>query len=257
MVSLETVRYSVGTMKTAFAFSLSSLLLALPAQAQTAAQQKPRAVIELFTSQGCSSCPPADKLMTELAKDPTLIVLTLPVDYWDYLGWKDTLAHSAFTYRQKSYSAMRGDRQVYTPQAVINGAAHAVGSERASIDQAILTTRTQASVLSVDVRIEKGEAGLKAILPAAQGLSGHIWVLPMVKERSVQIGRGENTGRSVTYSNVVRGISRIAPWNGEALSIDIPATSVSSDAEGIIVLVQAGSDKKPGVIIGAARRLNP
>ena len=244
-------------MKIAFALSLASLLLALSAQGQTAAQQKPRAVIELFTSQGCSSCPPADKLMTELAKDPSLIVLTLPVDYWDYLGWKDTLAHSAFTYRQKAYSAMRGDRQVYTPQAVINGAAHAVGSERVAIDQAILTTRTQAGVLSVDVRIEKGEGGLRAVLPAAQGLSGHVWVLPMVKERIVQIGRGENTGRSVTYSNVVRGMSRIASWNGEAMTIDIPATAVSSDAEGVIVLVQAGSEKKPGAIIGAARRMNP
>jgi hypothetical protein len=244
-------------MKTAVALSLTGLLLALPAQAQTAVQQKPRAVIELFTSQGCSSCPPADRLMTELAKDPTLIVLTLPVDYWDYLGWKDTLALSAFTYRQKSYSAMRGDRQVYTPQAVINGVAHAVGSERTSIDQAILTTRTQAGVLSVDVRIEKSEGGLRAVLAAAQGQSGHIWVLPMVKERSVQIGRGENTGRSVTYTNVVRGISRIASWNGEALSIDIPSATVSSDAEGVIVLVQAGSDKKPGTIIGAARRMGP
>jgi hypothetical protein len=257
MVSLKTVRYSVGTMKITFALTLSSLLLLLPAHAQTAAQPKPRAVIELFTSQGCSSCPPADRLMTELAKDPTLIVLTLPVDYWDYLGWKDTLAHSAFTYRQKSYSAVRGDRQVYTPQAVINGLAHAVGSERASIDQAILTTRTQAGVLSVDVRIEKGEGGLRAIVPANQGLSGHVWVLPMVKERSVQIGRGENTGRSVTYANVVRGITRIATWNGEALTIDIPATAISSDAEGMIVLVQAGSDKKPGAIIGAARRMGP
>ncbi len=244
-------------MRAFFTLFLASLALALPAAAQTAVSEKPRAVIELFTSQGCSSCPPADKLMTELSRDPTLIVLTLPVDYWDYLGWKDTLAQPSFTYRQKSYSAMRGDRQVYTPQAVINGAAHAVGSERASIDKAILTTRAQAGVLSVDVRIEKGDAGLKAVLSASQGLSGHIWVLPMVKERSVQIGRGENTGRSVTYSNVVRGVSRIASWNGEAQSIDIPASAVSAEAEGVIVLVQTGSEKKPGAIIGAARRMNP
>jgi hypothetical protein len=244
-------------MKLFLALCVSSLVAALPAQAQTAAPAKPRAVIELFTSQGCSSCPPADKLMTELAKDPTLIVLTLPVDYWDYLGWKDTLAHAAFTSRQKSYSAMRGDRQVYTPQAVINGAAHAVGSERVSIDKAVAATRSQPGVLSVDVQIEKSDAGLRVVLPASPGATGHIWVLPMVKERSVQIGRGENTGRSVTYSNVVRGVSRIAPWNGEAATVDIPALAVSADAEGVIVLVQAGSEKKPGAIIGAARRMNP
>ncbi len=244
-------------MKSVISLLLSSLVIALPAWAQTAAPDRPRAVIELFTSQGCSSCPPADKLMTELAKDPGLIVLTLPVDYWDYLGWKDTLAHSAFTSRQKAYSAMRGDRQVYTPQAVINGVAHAVGSERASIDKAVLSTRAQAGVLSVDVRIDKGEGGLRAVLPAASGLSGHVWVLSMVKERSVQIGRGENTGRSVTYANVVRGLSRVAAWSGEAAVIDIPATAVSPDAEGVIVLVQAGSEKKPGAIVGAARRMNP
>jgi hypothetical protein len=243
-------------MKTAIALCLSSLVVALPARAQTAVQEKPRAVIELFTSQGCSSCPPADKLMVELAKDPTLIVLTLPVDYWDYLGWKDTLAHSAFTQRQKAYSAMRGDRQVYTPQAVINGAAHAIGSERASIDKAILTSRAPAGILSIDVRIEKGEGGLRAVLPAALGQSGHVWVLPLVKERSVQIGRGENTGRSIVYANVARGVSRIGAWNGEAQAIDIPGSAVSADADGVVVLVQAGSEKKPGAIIGAARRMN-
>src|ERR1700710_268918 len=78
------------------------------------AQAEPRAVIELFTSQGCSSCPAADKLLGELAKDPSVIALSMPIDYWDYLGWEDTLAHSGFSARQKAYSLMRGDRDVYT-----------------------------------------------------------------------------------------------------------------------------------------------
>jgi hypothetical protein len=130
-------------MKSLFTIFLATIALAAPAAAQDAVQEKPRAVVELFTSQGCSSCPPADKLMTELSKDPGLIVLTLPVDYWDYLGWKDTLAQPAFTQRQRAYSAVRGDRQVYTPQAVINGASHAVGSEKAAINQAIVSTRLQ------------------------------------------------------------------------------------------------------------------
>lgn len=227
------------------------------AAAPAAAQERPRAVIELFTSQGCSSCPPADKLMGELAKDSSLIVLSLPVDYWDYLGWKDTLAHSAFTYRQKAYSATRGDRQVYTPQAVVNGAIHAVGSDRAAIDKAIGATREQPSVLAVDLRIETREGGLRAVLPAAAGLSGHLWLLPMAKERAVQIGRGENTGRSVTYANVARGVTRLGFWTGEAQSFDIPAAAVPTDADGVVVLVQGGSEKKPGLIIGAARRMAP
>ena len=90
------------------------------------AQGEPRAVIELFTSQGCSSCPPADRYVAELAKDPSLVILSWPVDYWDYIGWKDTFASPAFTARQKAYAAARRDDQVYTPQAVIDGVAHAV-----------------------------------------------------------------------------------------------------------------------------------
>jgi hypothetical protein len=238
-------------MKRLIPLALAFLSFTAPA----VAQDKPRAVIELFTSQGCSSCPPADKLMNELARDPTLIVITLPVDYWDYLGWKDTLAHSSFTHRQKAYSAQRGDRQVYTPQAVINGAVHAVGSERNAIDKAIGNTRQKA--LTVNVSIEKTDSGYRAVLPASQGANGHVWLIPMVRERSVQIGRGENTGRSITYSNVARGLTRLAVWNGDGQTIDIAASSIPAESEGIVVLVQSGSDKKPGMIIGAARHTLP
>ena len=105
------------------------------------AHADPRAVVELFTSQGCSSCPPADKILGELAKDPSVIALSMPIDYWDYLGWKDTLADARFTARQRAYSRVRGDREVYTPQAVINGSVHVIGSDRAGIENAINTTR--------------------------------------------------------------------------------------------------------------------
>src|SRR5918993_3798564 len=107
------------------ALVLAALLFAGPATAG------PRAVVELFTSQGCSSCPPADAYLVELARRPDIVALTLPIDYWDYLGWKDTLAHSAFSARQRAYAGARGDRQVYTPQAVVNGRELFVGSNRA------------------------------------------------------------------------------------------------------------------------------
>ena len=97
----------------------------------------PRAVVELFTSQGCSSCPPADKIIGELAKDPNVIALSMPIDYWDYLGWKDTLADSRFSARQKAYSQARSDRNVYTPQVIVNGSVQVIGSDRAKIDDAI------------------------------------------------------------------------------------------------------------------------
>src|SRR6201990_3769044 len=97
----------------------------------------PRAVVELFTSQGCSSCPPADKIIGELANDPSIIALSMPIHYWDYLGWKDTLADSRFSARQRAYSRMRGDREVYTPQAGVNGEVHVIGSDREALEGAI------------------------------------------------------------------------------------------------------------------------
>jgi hypothetical protein len=229
---------------------------ATPAAAQTASGDvRPRAVIELFTSQGCSACPPADRLMTELAKDPTLIVLTLPVDYWDYLGWRDTLAQSAFSYRQRAYSAIRGDRKVYTPQAVVNGVAHAVGSDRAQIDSVAVATRGQGGVLSDDIRIVRGGGGISVQCPSrgAESGPGYLWALPIVRERSVQIGRGENGGRSVTYVNIARAVTRFGECRGDGGSVPLPATSLTEDAEGVVVLLQGGTEKKPGTVLAAAR----
>src|SRR5690349_10040932 len=121
---------------------------------------EPRAVIELFTSQGCSSCPPADKLIGEYARDPSVVALSLAVDYWDYLGWKDTLAMSGHSNRQRAYAKTRGDRQVYTPQAVIDGAQHALGSDKAAIDRAIRQVhdqgaRDQDAPLALPVKLER------------------------------------------------------------------------------------------------------
>src|SRR5580700_6459943 len=117
------------------------------------ASAEPRAVIELFTSQGCSSCPAADKLLSELRNDSSLITLSLPIDYWDYLGWKDTLAMPGHTARQKAYSHVRGDREVYTPQVVVNGVAQALGSDRAEIEKAMVQSRHKALSLSVSIDV--------------------------------------------------------------------------------------------------------
>src|SRR3954468_1313229 len=115
------------------------------------AHADPRAVVELFTSQGCSSCPPADRILGELAKDPSVIALSMPIDYWDYLGWKDTLADSRFTARQKAYSQVRGDREVYTPQVVVNGSMHVIGSDRSGIENAIDLTKRADGVMSLPI----------------------------------------------------------------------------------------------------------
>ena len=135
------------------------------------AHADPRAVVELFTSQGCSSCPPADKIIGELAKDPSVIALSMPIDYWDYLGWKDTLADARFSARQKAYSQMRGDREVYTPQVVVNGSAHVIGSDRAGIEGAIGDTKKADGVMSVPVTMTLAGKQINVSVAAAKGAS--------------------------------------------------------------------------------------
>src|SRR6476469_2994509 len=133
------------------------------------AHADPRAVVELFTSQGCSSCPPADKIIGELAKDPNVIALSMPIDYWDYLGWKDTLADNRFTARQKAYSQMRGDRDVYTPQVIVNGSAHVIGSDREAIERSVRDTRKNQDVMSVPVSMSVSGSQLNVSVASANG----------------------------------------------------------------------------------------
>src|SRR5271155_3273247 len=134
----------------ALAHLVAGLLITTFAVAHAA---EPRALLELFTSQGCSSCPPADKLLGEFATAPSLIVMSDPIDYWDYLGWKDTLASPAHSARQRAYAQARGDRQVYTPQIVVNGSMHVLGSDRAAIERVIAQTDREAAVMSVPVLV--------------------------------------------------------------------------------------------------------
>ena len=239
------------------ALLVGAALLALPlagAKAEAAKPVKPRMVIELFTSQGCSSCPAADKLAGELAEKPDLVVLSFPVDYWDYLGWRDTLASPAFTARQKGYGKARGDRQVYTPQAVVNGVNHAIGSEWSAISAA--ATGGDGKALSVPVTAEGTADRLKVTVGAAVSgaPNGAVWFVPTIHSRMVAIGRGENTGRSVVYTNVARGMFKLGDWTGAAASFDVPADKLHIDgADGYVVLLQGGSEKYPGVILGAAQ----
>lgn len=227
--------------------ALAMLLpLTLPAKAET------RGVIELFTSQGCSSCPPADKLVETLAAKPGLIVLSLPVDYWDYLGWKDTLASPAHTKRQKAYAQARGDRNIYTPQIVVNGLVHVVGSKREAVDLALRTTAEDAGVLSVPVVIRETADGY-AIEIGAGGPPAEVWLMPIETSVAVEIGRGENSGHAVTYTNVVRGMARIGAYAGigETLAVTRARASIGQ-TDGFAVLVQSVDHGLPRAILGAA-----
>ncbi|MEZ5773609.1 MAG: DUF1223 domain-containing protein [Hyphomicrobiaceae bacterium] len=212
-----------------------------------------RAVVELFTSQGCSSCPPADSLIGKLDKRADVLALSLPVDYWDYLGWKDTLAQHAFTERQREYADQRGDGLVYTPQVVVNGLKPAVGSHEAQVEAAIEETAKalEGKRPTMDVAHE-GDTLVVSIgaAPAGAPVPMVVWLAHLTRDREVTIGRGENDGQIVTYHNVVRKLTAIGTWSGEALTLRVPMAevrAVKSDAGA--VLLQA---KDLGPILAAA-----
>lgn len=238
-----------------------SLAVATAAQAAGAGEQGPRAVVELFTSQGCSSCPPADALMNRLAVDKTLVTLTYPVDYWDYLGWKDTFARPEFTQRQRGYAAYRKDRAVYTPQMVVNGRDHVVGSDKAGLDRTIGEHRERFGGLPVETSIET--AGDSIIAKIGEAMPGGdrkatVWLVVFDREQTVPIGRGENKGREVTYSHVVRQLQPVGMWKGKAMTVELPRHDlVRSPDTGMAVLLQVDGEGRPGAILGAAVLAGP
>lgn len=232
--------------------------VALPSAKAAPRTVEPRAVIELFTSQGCSSCPAADKLMSEFAhSDPQFIPLSLAIDYWDYLGWKDTLALPGHTKRQRAYSQMRGDHEIYTPQAVINGVAQAIGSDRAQIEQAVERSYSSggASPLSVPVRVTVTDQQVSVTIPAHDNAAeSEIWLCPVSGQVSVGIGRGENRGRTLTYTNVVRRWIKLGNWDGQRETFTVPLDAIKDydNVDLVAVILQNGSAQQPGPIVGAS-----
>jgi len=211
-----------------------------------------KAVVELFTSQGCSSCPKADKLLGEYASDPRVVALSLSVDYWDYLGWRDTLALHAHSMRQKAYAHARGDRQVYTPQVVINGADEVIGNDRWAIER-IVSGIDRKRKLVVPVSLKQGGNKLDVEVGAAAAPSGTIWIVGVTKKSPVAIERGENRGKTLTYHNVVRVWQPLAEWKGNAVRASVPVAELAqAGADSAAVLVQSGTVESPGPICGAA-----
>jgi hypothetical protein len=228
----------------------------LTAFLQPALAEPPRAVVELFTSQGCSNCPPADALLVEYSRQPDIVALSFPVNYWDYLGWKDTLAHADFTARQKDYAHARSDRQVFTPQIIVNGKKSCIGSDRAQVEKAIQTTAKGRSALPVDIALNE-QNGMVTVsiteMGEVQQRDAEVWVLPILRSQTVPIERGENKGKTVTYANVVRGLKRIGEWHGGSARFEVSAETARSGADGYVVILQAEEDDKPSVILGAAK----
>jgi hypothetical protein len=214
----------------------------------------PKTVLELFTSQGCDTCPPADQVLASYAERPDIIAISLPVDIWDYLGWKDTLASDKNSERQKAYAKARGDGAIYTPQVVVNGMEGVNGSDPGAIDKAILKTDEELDKLHVPIRfwhernsivIEAGDAP-----PGLENKEATIWFAVVQKKADVPVQRGDNKGKTLTYTNIVREMIPVGTWNGKAMNLQLARTAIMRpETEACIVLLQEG---KAGPILGAA-----
>jgi hypothetical protein len=240
---------------TALILSSSGVVLTeVPAPGINPSFPPPKNVLELFTSQGCDTCPPADKVLATYAERPDVIALSLPVDIWDYLGWKDTLASDKNSERQKAYAKARGDGAIYTPQVIVNGMIGVPGSDPQAIEDAIKVSHEALAASHVPIRfwhernsivIETGDA------PAGlEDKEATIWFAVVQKKADVPVERGDNKGKTLTYTNIVREMIPVGTWNGKAMNMRLARTAVMRpETEACIVLLQEG---KAGPILGAA-----
>ncbi|HLW91847.1 MAG TPA: DUF1223 domain-containing protein [Roseiarcus sp.] len=239
------------------AFAAAVAMIIGPAPSYAAEAAGVHSVVELFTSQGCSSCPPADRILGELARDPSVLAVSYSIDYWDYIGWKDTLAQPTYTQRQEAYAKTIGRGQVYTPQAIVNGLADAIGSDRNQIEAAESATAKRAGVLSVPMSIaEQGDAiniTVGAAPPGAPHSAG-VYLLALASKRTVVIQRGENAGATITYSNVVRGITKVGEWSGAEMTLSANLAQARLDgADAYAVILQQGDHAAPSTILAAVK----
>ncbi|MSP93887.1 MAG: DUF1223 domain-containing protein [Alphaproteobacteria bacterium] len=234
---------------------LTLVAAGLATQAWAGPSHAPRpVVVELFTSQGCSDCPPADHIVTELARRKDVIALSFPITYWDMLGWKDTLATDGNTKRQKAYARTMKRSGIYTPQMIIDGRLDVVGNQREHVLAAVnLRTTEAAHEEAVEIRLDTVGGRVEITIPAARTKAKQyatIWVMRTQSQAGVKVDRGENRNHQLVYTNVVRDLQRAGEWTGEAMKIDLPVSSATAKHEdGIVVILQA---EDYGRVIGAA-----
>ncbi len=226
------------------------LALAVGIAGPAAAQEQAPVVVELYTSQGCNSCPPADALLGELTRQAGIVALGFHVDYWNYLGWHDPFSNKKFTYRQKEYAMSFRQTGVYTPQMVIQGRRGEVGSDRRTVMRAIADARKTKPIATV--LLEKlGGTRLRAVVTgAAEAKGADIWFALFDRRHSTKVPRGENEGKTLTNFNVVREWRKVGAFEGEKLELSLSTQNDKGEKRGgAAVLVQQG---KGGPILGAA-----
>src|SRR5215469_11027635 len=215
----------------------------------------PAFLIACFVTSSVVAARAADRLVGQLANDPSLIALSIPIDYWDYLGWRDTLANPAHSARQRAYARARGDGQVYTPQIVVNGATDALGSDQGAVERAIVQANHKAGVMSLPVLVSVSNGAVNVDVASADKVQdpAEVWLCPLAKSVAVTIGRGENRGRTITYHNVVRNWVKLGSLSGIYASWSVPISQIKIDGiDAAAVMVQEGTRERPGIILGAA-----
>lgn len=233
--------------------------LCLCAVAAIAAPARRPVVVELYTSQGCASCIPADALLARLTKRSDIIPMSLSVNYWDMLGWKDTLASDANTRRQKAYAQAMGRGAIYTPQIIVDGVTDVVGSREPQVGAAIEAHEGDDRADGIAVDLKETRQELQISVGAAPERTAKtpatVWMFHLKSAATVAIGGGENQGRTMTYHNVVGDLKAVGQWKGEPLAIDLPRTSLEGlPHDAVAVVVQSGGY---GKIVGAAMLNHP
>jgi hypothetical protein len=213
-------------------------------------RSSPKVVVELFTSQGCASCPPADALLTSLAERDDVVALAYHVDYWDYIGWEDTFGDPDYSDRQRGYSKSWGSSRIFTPQMVINGSEGVVGSKRDDVHDAVSSAQLP---LPVSLSVE-GDM-LRLAVPADATLAdATIWLIRYLDRADVAIEKGENAGKSMVYTQVVVGRQVVGMWEAASgAEVKLPLAQFAGDNKGgLAILVQQDRHGLPGPILGAA-----
>ncbi|MEM6439675.1 MAG: DUF1223 domain-containing protein [Pseudomonadota bacterium] len=209
----------------------------------------PLVVVELFTSQGCSACPPADALLGDLAERGDVLALSLHVDYWDYLGWRDVFAHPMFTKRQKAYREAAGARSIYTPQMIVHGASALVGSRRDDVLAEIAQAHAAPAPAQVELMREGDRIEVRVAPTGTAAPAAIAWYVTYRTPAPVVIKRGENAGRALIYRNVVDGWMKLGAWDGQGTIVWTPPAPAQEG--GVAVILQAGQGYGP--ILAAAR----
>lgn len=226
------------------AILLASLLISTPLLAQG---QRTPVVLELYTSQGCSSCPPADALLAELADRPGVIGLALHVDYWDYLGWKDSFGSAAHTARQRAYAKAARKRSIYTPQMIVQGQDRLVGHKAGEIRASIAAHQLRPATVSIEIARADGTLRI-ALAPLAPDIGPvDLHVVQFIREQGVAIKAGENAGHQISYTNIVTDWSTVARWDGRAAT-EVAVKGVGSGPVAVIV-----QHERLGAILTSAR----